>query len=120
VFAGYAHDAPFDHPFYDIGSADNLRGLEIESFSGDVLVFANLEYIKRFTQYPSFRTSLFVDIGNVYDNLNEVDFSDLRTSIGLGIRWKIASFVQTDLFIDWAYDTETGESKAYGGTSFNF
>ena len=120
VFAGYAHDAPFDHPFYDIGSAGTLRGLEQESFSGDVLVFANLEYIKGFTQYPSFRTSLFVDIGNVYDNLNEVDFSDLRTSIGVGIRWKIASFVQTDLFIDWAYDTETGENKVYGGTSFTF
>jgi len=120
VFAGYAHDAPFDHPFYDIGSADNLRGLERESFSGDVLVFANLEYIKGFTQYPSFRTSLFFDIGNVYDNLNEVGFSDLRTSVGVGVRWKLASFVQTDLFIDWAYDTETGESRAYGGTSFNF
>ena len=120
VFAGYAHDAPFDEPYYEIGSAGTLRGLERESFSGDVLVFTNLEYIKGFSKYPSFRTSLFVDIGNVYDNRNGVDFSDLRTSIGLGIRWKIASFVQTDLFIDWAYDTETGESKAYGGTSFNF
>ncbi len=120
VFAGYAHDAPFDHPFYDIGSADNIRGLDRESFSGDVLVFANLEYIKGFAKYRTLRTSLFIDIGNVYDDLNEVDFSDLRTSIGLGFRWKIASFVKTDLFIDWAYDTETGESKAYGGTSFTF
>ena len=120
VFAGYAHDAPFNRSYYNIGSADTLRGLEREAFSGDVLVFANLEYIKGFSQYPSFRTSLFLDIGNVYDNPKGVDFSDLRTSIGLGIRWKIASFVHTDLFIDWAYDTETGESKAYGGTSFNF
>jgi len=120
VFAGYAHNAPFDQPYYDIGSSDTLRGLDRDSFSGDVLVFANLEYIKGFAKYRTFRTSLFIDIGNVYDNLNGVDFSDLRTSIGLGIRWKIASFVQTDLFIDWAYDTETGESKAYVGTSFNF
>ncbi len=120
VFAGYAHDAPFDHPFYDIGSADNLRGLDRESFSGDVLVFANLEYIKGFNKYRGFRTSLFFDIGNVYDNLDGVDFSDLRTSVGVGVRWKIVSFVQTDLIIDWAYDTETGESRAYGSTSFNF
>ncbi len=120
VFAGYAHDAPFDQPYYDIGSSDTLRGLERDSFSGDLLIFANLEYIKGFNRYRSFRTSLFIDIGNVYDNLNGVDFSDLRTSIGLGIRWKIASFVKTDLIIDWAYDTETGESKVYGSTSFNF
>jgi hypothetical protein len=81
VFAGYAHDAPFDHPFYDIGSADNLRGLERESFSGDVLVFANLEYIKGFAKYRTLRISLF---------------------------------------IDWAYDTETGESKAYGAPRSTF
>jgi outer membrane protein assembly factor BamA len=120
VFAGYAHNAPFDQPYYDIGSSDTLRGLDRDSFSGDVLVFANLEYIKGFAKYRTFRTSLFIDIGNVYDDLNGVDFSDLRTSIGLGIRWKIVSFVQTDLIIDWAYDTETGENRAYGSTSFNF
>ena len=120
VFAGYAHDAPFDEPYYDIGSSDTIRGLDRDSFFGDVLVFANLEYIKGFTRYRSFRTSLFIDIGNVYDDLDGVDFSDLHTSVGLGIRWKIASFVKTDLFIDWAYDTKTGETKAYGGTSFNF
>ena len=120
VFAGYAHDAPFDQPYYDIGSADTIRGLERESFSGDVLVFTNLEYIKGFGKYPSFRTSLFVDIGNVYNDLDDVDLSSLRTSVGLGVRWKIVSFVKTDLFIELAYDTETGESKAYGGTSFNF
>ena len=120
VFAGYAHDAPFDQSYYEIGSSDTLRGLERESFSGDVLVFTNLEYIKGFGKYPSFRTSLFVDIGNVYDNLDGVDLTSLRTSVGLGVRWRIVSFVKTDLFIDLAYDTETGESKAYGGTSFNF
>ena len=120
VFAGYAHDAPFDQPYYEIGSADTLRGLEKESFSGDVLIFTNLEYIIGFSKYPSFRTSLFVDIGNVYDNLDGVDLSSLRTSVGLGVRWRIVSFVKTDLFIDLAYDTKTGESKAYGGTSFNF
>jgi len=120
LFAGYAHDAPFSHPFYEIGSAGTLRGLDKESFSGNVLIFANLEYVKGFAKYPSFRGSLFLDIGNVYDGLNDIDFSDLHTSIGLGLRWKAASFVEIDLFIDLAYDTETGESKVYGGTSLNF
>jgi len=120
VFAGYAHDAPFNEHYYEIGSSDTLRGLERESFSGDLLIFTNLEYIKGFNKFRSFRTSLFVDIGNVYDDLDGTDLSELRTSIGLGLRWKIISFVKTDLFIDYAYDTETGESKTYGGTSFNF
>jgi hemolysin activation/secretion protein len=120
VSVEYAHDAPFDQPYYEIGSADTLRGLERESFSGDVLIFTNLEYIIGYRKYPSFRTSLFVDIGNVYDNLDGVDLSSLRTSVGLGVRWKLVSFVKTDPFIDLAYDAETGESKAYGGTSFHF
>ena len=119
-FAGYAHDAPFSHNYYEIGGAGTLRGLDKESFSGNVLIFTNLEYVKGFAKFPSFRSSLFLDVGNVYDNLNEVDLSDLRTSIGVGLRWKIGSFVETDLFIDMAYDTETDEYKTYGGTSLNF
>jgi outer membrane protein assembly factor BamA len=120
LFTGYAHDAPFSHPYYEIGGASNIRGLDKESFSGNVMVFANLEYIKGFAKYPSFRGSLFLDIGNVYDDLNEIDLSDLHTSIGIGLRWKATSFVNTDLFIDLAYNTDTGENKVYGGTSLNF
>jgi len=120
LFVGYAHDTPFSHPFYEIGSTGTIRGLAKESFSGNVLIFANLEYVLGFGNYPSFRASLFLDLGNVYNDLDEVDYSDLRSSLGIGVRWKATSFVKTDLFIDLAYDTETGESKVYGGTSLNF
>jgi outer membrane protein assembly factor BamA len=120
LFAGYAHDTPFSHPFYEIGSAGNIRGLDKESCSGNVKLFVKIEYVKGFTKYPSFRGSLFLDIGNVYDSLNDVDLSDMKTSIGFGLRWKATSFVNTDLFIDLAYDTDTGENKVYGGTSLNF
>jgi len=120
LFAGYAHDTPFSHPFDEIGSVDTIRGLADESFSGNVLFFANLGYAKGLAKYPGFRGSLFLDIGKVYDGLNAVDFSDLRTSIGFGVRWMMVAFVKTDLFIDIAYDTETGESKTYGGTSLCF
>ena len=120
IFAGYAHDAPFNHPFYEIGSAGTLRGLDKESFSGNVLFFANLEYVKGFANFQSLHGSLFVDVGNVYNDLDEIDFSDLRTTFGLGIRWKATSFVETDLFIDLAYDREKDETKVYGGTSLNF
>lgn len=119
-FAGFAHDTPFNHPLYEIGSAGTIRGLENESFSGTVLLFTNLEFVKRFSKYPSFRGSLFLDVGNVYNGVNEVDFSDLQTGIGLGLRWKVTSFVKTDLFVDLAYDTKSGNYKVYGGTSLNF
>ena len=120
LFAGFAHDTPFNHPFYEIGSAGTIRGLDNESFSGTVLLFANLEYVKRFSRYPSFRGSLFLDVGNVYNGVNGVDFSDLWTGIGLGLRWKARSLVKTDLFVDLAYDTDSGNYKVYGGTSLNF
>ena len=120
LFADFAHDTPFNHPFYEIGSAGTIRGLDNESFSGTVLLFANLEYVKRFSRYPSFRGSLFLDVGNVYNGVNGVDFSDLWTGIGLGLRWKARSLVKTDLFVDLAYDTDSGNYKVYGGTSLNF
>ena len=69
---------------------------------------------------PAVAHSLFVDLGNVYDDLEDVNFGDIHYTVGTGIRWKVESFVKTDLFLDYGYDIETGEGKFYGGTSLNF
>jgi hypothetical protein len=40
--------------------------------------------------------------------------------VGTGFRWKIESFVKTDLYLDYGYDPEEQEGRFYGGTSLNF
>ena len=117
---GLSKNSPFRVPYYELGGSDTLRGLEQESVLGDVLLLGNFEYVKGFEDYPSFHVTSFIDIGNVYSELNEVDLSDLLTSIGFGGRWKALSFVETDLFIEYAYNFDTDNSKLYAGTSLNF
>ncbi len=115
-----SNDSPFDYANYDIGGGSSLRGLESFDERGDALVFTNLEYIFAYREKPGLRHSLFVDLGNVYDELNEINLHDLHYTIGTGFRWKIQSFVKTDLFLDYGYDIEDEAGKLYGGTSLNF
>ncbi|MFT4606759.1 MAG: outer membrane protein assembly factor BamA [Urechidicola sp.] len=117
---GWAKNSPFNVPYYELGGSDTLRGLEQGSISGDVLMLGNFEYVKGFESYPSFRWSSFIDIGSVYPNFAEIDLGELQTSIGFGGRWKLLSFVETDLFFDYAYNIDTDNSKIYAGTSLTF
>lgn len=119
-FLGISEDSPFNSPYYDLGGAHNLRGMERSAISGNVLAFANFEYIKGYSAYPHFRSSLFFDIGNVYDDAKSIDLEDIHTAVGFGMRWKLSSFIKTDLFIDVAYDPDSTETRVYGGTSLNF
>jgi outer membrane protein assembly factor BamA len=117
---GWSKNSPFNVPYYELGGSDTLRGLEQESSRGDALLLGNFEYVKGFESHPSFRWSSFIDIGNAFPDLGEIDLGDLQTSIGFGGRWKALNFVKTDLFIDYAYNIDTENSKIYAGTSLTF
>lgn len=120
LFVGLSNHTAFNDENYNIGSARTLRGISRDSFSGDALLFGNFEYIKGFRKYRKFRTSAFIDIGNVYEDIKSIDITDLRVGVGLGLRWKAVSFVRTDLVVDVGYDIDTGNIKFYAGTRLNF
>jgi len=120
LLLGWSNSSPFNVPYYELGGSSTLRGLEQESIEGDALVLGNFEYIKGFEKYPSFRLSSFIDVGNVYADVTKINLTDLQTSVGFGGRWKLTSFVKTDLFVDYAYNTNTHNNKIYGGTSLTF
>lgn len=115
-----SNESPFDYTRYGLGGASSIRGLEEFDRRGDARFFANLEYLMAYERYPALRHNFFIDFGNVYDDLEAVDLSHLQYTIGTGIRWKIQSFVQTDLFLDYGYDVERENGKLYGGTSLIF
>ena len=119
-YVGFSEDSPFNAPYFKLGGTDNVRGIERDAFAGDAIVFANFEYLFGYHKYPSVRNSIFIDIGNVYEDAQSIDLNDINGSIGTGIRWKISSFIKTDLFIDIAYQPENSEKFIYGGTSLNF
>jgi hemolysin activation/secretion protein len=117
---GLSKNSPFNVAYYELGGSDTFRGLEKGSSSGDALLLVNLEYVKGLENYPSFRWSSFIDVGNVYQDFGEIDLGELKTSIGFGGRWKALSFVKTDIFIDYAYNIDTDNNKLYAGTSLTF
>jgi outer membrane protein assembly factor BamA len=117
---GLSYDTPFNRQQYNIGSSRTIRGIDVDTFSGDALLFGKFEYVKGFQKYRKFRSSLFIDIGNAYKNATSIDITDLRVGLGFGLRWKAVAFVRTDLFVDVAYNPDTGNTKVYAGTRLPF
>jgi outer membrane protein assembly factor BamA len=115
-----SNDSPFDYLLYSIGGGSTIRGLESVDERGDARFFTNIEYVFAYRKHPGLRHTLFVDVGNIYDDLEAIDLTDLHYTIGTGFRWKIESFVKTDLFLDYGYDVEDEDGKLYGGTSLTF
>ena len=110
----------FNQHNYSMGGNSTLRGIESDSVSGNNLWQGNLEYVIGFNKYRGFRLSLFSDVGNVFDDHSQINDHDWQQTFGIGMRWKIQSFVNTDLVIDYAQDSDTGFSKIYASTSLNF
>jgi len=120
VVLEFANNSPYDYPMYGIGGYSNVRGLESVGDRGNARFFANFDAVFAYRKHPGIAHTLFFDIGNVYEDFDSIDLADIHYTIGTGFRWKIETFVKTDLFLDYGYDVEAGEGKLYGGTSLNF
>lgn len=97
---GYGHgwngqELPVFERFF-LGGINTIRGFETSSIgptdpeTGDVIggdreILFNLEYIFPIEKKLELRGVLFYDRGNAY--LGEADLSDMRHSVGFGIRW---------------------------------
>jgi outer membrane protein assembly factor BamA len=115
-----SNNSPFDYPKYSIGGGSTIRGLEDFDERGDARWFTNLEYVFSYRKKPAIAHTLFVDFGNVYEKFEDIDITDVHYTLGTGFRWKIESFVKTELFLDYGYSPEEQDGKLYGGTSLNF
>ena len=94
--------------------------MSVKSFVANLRERRVFEWVVAYRSKPGIAHTLFVDIGNVYDRLEDIEFGDFHYTFGTGFRWKVESFVKTDLFLDYGYDPDAGEGKFYGGTSLNF
>lgn len=105
---------------YSLGGASTLRGYPRNSINGNAFVLGNLEYRQPLFGLKEFRGVMFFDAGNAYISGSDIDLLDLKTSIGIGLRYNVTTFVNVQLRLDYGYALNTGDSKGYGGSDEAF
>ncbi|MEE9334788.1 MAG: BamA/TamA family outer membrane protein [Granulosicoccaceae bacterium] len=116
---GLSDGAPFGRRAFSVGGGEILRGLPPGSSTGDILTLANVEYLSAFAGREYWRWVLFADIGNVY-NRDRVKLHRQKVRAGLGLRRKIESLSNTDLRLDFAWDTDAKRFRSFFSTHLTF
>ncbi|MFW5981989.1 MAG: BamA/OMP85 family outer membrane protein [Halanaerobiaceae bacterium] len=69
---------------YQLGGSESLRGFENGEFHGSEMLLLNAEY--RIPIADKFTGVIFTDAGNAWEGSESIDLSDLRYSLGAGLR----------------------------------
>ncbi len=107
---------PLGGDFFAVGGSDSIRGYEKGIIKGESFFTLNLEYLVPLRAKNEFRGVLFIDLGNAYHDTRSVDLTDFESSIGLGLRYKVKSFVNVDLRFDAAYALGIKDTAVYFST----
>ena len=99
---------------FKIGGQDTVRGAEEALQVGNHAMLMNAEF--RFPVITNLSGAAFIDSGTAAPLSEELDFSNLVTSVGLGIRYRIPFFGIAPLRLDYGWDIDAGT----GRISFGF
>lgn len=113
-------------PFYlqpILGGSDDLRGYRFFRFSDRNMMVMNAEY--RWEIFSGLDGALFVDAGKVFPRRGMLNFSELKTSGGVGLRFNArnATFIRLDAgfssegFQLWIKFNDVFLSRRYGTTT---
>ncbi|MFO8056539.1 MAG: outer membrane protein assembly factor BamA [bacterium] len=87
---------------YFLGGQYNMRGYEVATVSpmfredngdltpigGNKEAYATLEYIVPVAPEMGLKAAVFYDVGNVYNDGEPIDLTDVRQDWGFGVRWR--------------------------------
>ena len=95
----YENGAGSSVPFYlqpILGGSDDLRGFRQYRFYDSNSIVANVEY--RWEAFTGLDLALFFDAGKVAPKRSQINFHDLETSVGAGMRFNVrnATFIRLD------------------------
>lgn len=105
---------------YSVGNAGLLRGYANDYAVGNAMLLINLEYHHHLTGYRQLRGVLFADFGNAWPSVSAIDLGDLPAGIGIGLRWRVQSFVNVTLRMDYAMALATKTNMLTLNTSASF
>ena len=110
-------------PFYlqpILGGSDDLRGFRPFRFSDRNMVVYNAEY--QWEIFSGLEGAVFADAGKVMPRRSQLNFSDLETSLGFGLRFNVrnATFLRLDVgfshegFQVWVKFNDVFNSRRFG------
>lgn len=117
---GLANGRAFGVPTYSIGNSSLLRGYESDYAEGDAMLLLNLEYHHRMSGYRQLRGVLFTDVGNAWERPDEMHLDAMPVGVGVGLRWRVQSFVDLTLRMDYARALQYDNSILTLTTSSSF
>jgi len=117
---GMAGGARFGASAYRLGGDDTLRGYEGGYAEGNAMILLNSEYLHPINGYRQLRGVLFMDLGNAWSRPSESEPLRLHPSAGIGLRWKVQSFVDFTLTADYAWGIDADSRATYLHTSGTF
>jgi outer membrane protein insertion porin family len=98
---------------FRIGGSETVRGVEDSLQTGDQMLLSNLEF--RFPIITNLSAAVFIDSGTASALGNSLSMSDLVTSIGAGIRYRIPFFGIAPLRLDYGYDIKNNSGRVTFG-----
>jgi hypothetical protein len=112
-------------PFYfmpTLGGGDDLRGYRPFRFSDRNSLLLNGEY--RWQVFDGLDAAVFIDAGKVFPRRGQLNFSNLESSVGFGLRFNVrnSTFLRTDVafshegFQVWFRFNEIFAQRLYGAT----
>ncbi|MBI3186452.1 MAG: hypothetical protein HYZ31_01120 [Gammaproteobacteria bacterium] len=116
---GHASHDIMDNEAFDLGGED-LRGYDPGRFTGNALLQINMEYLRPFKDHPQWRYAGFIDLGNTYEDVADVVHGGLKTGVGVGLRWKVLSFVKLSVRIDLGYAINDSSYRITAGTRYSY
>lgn len=117
---GFANGCSFSCSAWNLGGANSLRGYDSDYVSGNVFALVNLEYHHPMSGFNQLRGVLFTDVGDAWDEMESMTLNQLKSSVGVGLRWTVQSFVNVTLRADFAYGLEAQSYHGYFSTRASF
>lgn len=105
---------------YVLGGSSDLRGYSKDTIGGRSFFLMNVEFLAPLWGHNAARGVVFADLGNAYDDNRLLDFGDLESSAGFGLRYRVKSFVDFQIRLDVSYAFGLDRRKVYVGSRNTF
>lgn len=117
---GFANGCSFSCAAWSLGGSGTLRGYPAQYVTGNVFALMNLEYHHPLSGFNQLRGVVFTDIGDAWPDMESMTLGHLKSSVGIGLRWTVQSFVNVTLRMDYGYAVDSQTYRGYFSTRASF